>query len=297
MLAALLPTVFMIALGIVLLALGRGTAAVVIGVLVLAFCTTALTGYILGSIFVSRGAEVVRFQHDFLSLVSHELRTPLTSILMFMETLRDERLTDPVEKRQCLDLLDQEVRRLDQLLDRLLQLSRMQSRRQSFQRTPVKIGDVIRDALGAFDAATLTSKVEVDLELDGVDQLTVHGDRDALCQAISNLLVNAWKYTPVDRRRIGLSVRADARTIEIAVSDNGPGIERSEQRRIFEQFERGSSGEGSGQRGSGLGLAIARAVVRAHRGKLELQSRPGQGSEFRIRLPRRQAAHGEAASA
>ena len=290
MLAVLLPTVLILALGIVLLATGRGTAAVVIGILVLAFCSASVTGYILGSIFVRRGAEVVRFQHDFLSLVSHELRTPLTSILMFLDTLRDERVTNPDEKRQCLDLLDQEVRRLDQLLERLLQLSRLHAGRQRFQRSPVNIADVVRDAMAAFNAATLTSKAEVMLDLDGRDALQVRGDREALGQAVSNLLINAWKYTPEGRRRIELSARASDGHVVIAISDNGPGIAREEQKLIFEQFERGVAGEASGQPGSGLGLAIVRAVVRAHRGRIDLRSRPGQGAEFRIRLPRWRAA-------
>ncbi len=286
MLAMLLPTIMITAAAVVLLALGRGTAALVIGVLVLAFCTTSLTGYILATIFVSRGEQVARFQHDFLSLVSHELRTPLTSILMFLDTLRDERLTDPAAKAQCFDLLDQEVRRLDSLLERLLQLSRLQSRRQRFQNAPVEMSEVIRDAVAAFDAATFSSKVEVAVDMPPAGQMQVRGDREALSQAISNLLINAWKYTPEDRRRIELHARALERHVEVAVSDNGPGIDKAEQKRIFEQFERGEAGEKSGRRGSGLGLAIVRAVVRAHHGKIELRSRPGDGAEFRIRLPR-----------
>ena len=288
LLATLIPTVIMIALGILLLATGRGTAAVVIGVLVLAFCTASLTGYILGSIFVRRGAQVARFQHDFLSLVSHELRTPLTSILMFLDTLRDDRLTDPAEKRQCLELLDQEVRRLDSLLERLLQLSRLQAhRKHEFDSHPVKLDDVIRDALAAVDAATLTEPVDVALHLE--QDLSVRGDRTALTQAVANLVINAWKYTPSAGRRIELSAYGTERHVEIAVRDNGPGVSRDEQRRIFDEFERGEAAESSGRRGSGLGLAIVRAVVRAHRGRLTLTSRPGEGSEFRIRLPRGRA--------
>ena len=284
-LAALIPTVFMIALGIILLAIGRGTESLVVGVLVLAFCTTALTGYILGSIFVSRGAQVARFQQNYLSLVSHELRTPLTSILMFLDTLRDNRLTDPAEKRQCLDLLDQEVRRLDSLLERLLQLSRLQARRYAtFESEPVVLDDVVGDALAALEAATLTDPVEVVTEIE--KGLRVRGDRAALSQALANLLINAWKYTPSHRRRIALRARASDRHIEIAVRDNGPGVARDEQRRIFDEFERGEAAQESGKRGSGLGLAITRAVVRAHRGRLTLSSKPGEGAEFRIRLPR-----------
>ncbi len=284
MLAALIPTVLMIALGIVLIAIGRGTGSLVVGVLVLAFCTTAVTGYILGSIFVSRGAQVARFQHDYLSLVSHELRTPLTSILMFLDTLRDNRLTDPAEKRQCLDLLDQEVRRLDSLLERLLQLSRLQTRRHAFDSHPVQLDEVIRDALAAMEAATLTEPVEVAIEIE--KDLKVLGDQSALSQAVANLLINAWKYTPTDGRKIGLRAKASERHVEIAVTDNGPGVARDEQRRIFDEFERGDAAEISGRRGSGLGLAIVRAVVRAHRGRLTLSSKPGEGAEFRIRLPK-----------
>lgn len=285
MLAALIPTVLMIALGIILLAIGRGTGSLVVGVLVLAFCTTSLTGYILGSIFVSRGAEVARFQHDYLSLVSHELRTPLTAILMFIDTLRDDRLTDPAEKRQCLDLLDQEVRRLDSLLERLLQLSRLQTRRRhAFDSNPVKVDEVIRDALAAMDAATLTERVEVAVDVD--QDLQVRGDRAALSQAIANLLVNAWKYTPSTGRKIAVRAKASDRHVDIVIIDNGPGVARDEQGRIFDEFERGEAAQVSGKSGSGLGLAIVRAVVRAHRGRLTLSSKAGEGSEFRIRLPR-----------
>jgi signal transduction histidine kinase len=189
-----------------------------------------------------------------------------------------------------LDLLDQEVRRLDQLLERLLQLSRLQSRRQRFDRAPVRMTDVVRDALAAFDAATLTSRSQVEVELGPADDLEVRGDREALGQAVSNLLINAWKYTPEQDRRIELRASATDRHVEIAVADNGPGVDRDEAKRIFEQFERGQAGERSGRQGSGLGLAIVRAVVRAHHGRIDLRSRPGQGAEFRIRLPRHRAA-------
>jgi two-component system phosphate regulon sensor histidine kinase PhoR len=286
MLAALVPTALMIAVGILVLALGQGTVAVLTGVLVLAFCTTALTGYILGSIFVSRGAEVARFQHDFLSSVSHELRTPLTSISMFIETLRSERLTDPAETRQCLDLLDQEVRRLNGLVARLIQLSRLEARHHRFQREPIEIEDVTADALAAYDAATLADRVPVAVSQPGDGSLRVLGDRDALAQAVTNLLLNAWKYTRGPDRKIALRVAGDRTHVEIAVIDNGPGIPKDEQRGIFDHFQRGASAIDGGAAGSGLGLAIVRAIARGHRGKVELHSSSGAGSEFRLRLPR-----------
>jgi two-component system, OmpR family, phosphate regulon sensor histidine kinase PhoR len=292
MLATLVPTVLMTALGIVLLAGGSSSVRIVIGLLVVTFCTTSITGYILGSIFVSRGASMARVQSDFLSGVSHELRTPLTSIRMFIETLRDERLTDPVDKRQCLDLLNQEVGRLEGLVERLLQLSRIETGKHDFDRDPVPIDDIVSDALTAFDVATLTSTADLKFTVDVEPGLVVTGDRAALAQTMINLLTNAWKYTPDDDKRIQLSARASSdRWVEIKVSDNGPGIPKGEQKQIFDEFERGKAAIDSRKSGVGLGLATVRAIVRAHKGRVEVSSRLGQGSEFRIILRRGKAHH------
>lgn len=287
MLATLIPTVLMTALGIVLLAVGSESLNLnlVAGVLLVAFCTTSLTGYILGSIFVSRGASLARVQNDFVSLVSHELRTPLTSIRMFIETLRDDRVQEPVERRKCLDLLSQEVARLDGLVTRMIELSRIETGRRVFDRLPVRVADVVSDAKATLDAASLAAPVELDTEVD--ERLEVVGDRSTLSLALANLLLNAYKYTS-DPKQIGVYVRAHGdREVGISVRDNGPGIPREEQRQIFEQFERGRSALDHRTPGSGLGLAIVRAIVKAHNGKLELHSKPGRGSEFRIRLRRR----------
>jgi two-component system phosphate regulon sensor histidine kinase PhoR len=293
MLATLVPTVLMTALAIVLLAIGSDSVGVVLvtGILVLAFCATSITGYILGTIFVQRGASMARVQSDFLSSVSHELRTPLTSIRMFIETLRDDRLTDPEDKHQCLTLLQREVHRLDGLVERLIELSRMETGKHYFERKPVRVDDVVHDALAAFDAGTLPGRVPIDVALD--PGLIVVGDRATLAQALVNLLTNAWKYTPEDDKQIHLSARPlGLRHVEIRVEDNGIGIPRDERRHIFDKFERGKLAIERRTSGVGLGLATVRAIVRAHKGRIEVRSRPGNGSEFRIRLHRH---HGRAA--
>ena len=286
MLVTLLPTVMVTGLGIAILAGGGGSRSIVIGLLVIVFCTTALTGYILSSIFVSRGASQARFQNDFLNSVSHELRTPLTSISMFIEALGNDRLTDEDEKRQCLELLSKEVLRLGELVERLLSLSRIEAGQSMLQREPVKASELIDDSISAFEAATLGDRVAIAVELKEPDKLTIRGDRAALAQALTNLLVNAWKYTDPSNREISITAEADDKFVEIAVIDNGHGIPRAEHKRIFERFERGKAAIDGTQPGSGLGLAIVRAVMRAHRGKIEVRSRPGEGSEFRLRLRR-----------
>jgi two-component system phosphate regulon sensor histidine kinase PhoR len=122
MLAVLLPTIAMVAVAVVLLATSAGSlAAVVSGVLVLTLCTSGITGYILGSLFLAKGAALVRVQNDFVASVSHELRTPLTSIHLLIESLRDGRL-EPAERSQVLSLLARETGRLEVLVGRVLEL-------------------------------------------------------------------------------------------------------------------------------------------------------------------------------
>jgi two-component system, OmpR family, phosphate regulon sensor histidine kinase PhoR len=282
-LAVLVPTVLMIAVGIVLIAVGSSEAGhIVAGVLVITFCTTAITGYILGSIFVERGASLARVQNDFLSSVSHELRTPLTSIGLFIESLRDGRLRQE-DQHRVLQLLGTEVERLDKLVGRLLELSRLESGAHVFERARVDMADVVREAVAAFDAATLGAPTPIAVELEPGHSIV--GDRATLVRAVSNLLVNAWKYTGPEKQ-IRLQVRGVGRWVELAVSDNGFGIPRDERRDLFEEFIRGKEATRRGTPGVGLGLALVRAVVRAHKGNIEVTSREGAGSTFRLRLPR-----------
>src|SRR5215468_2877528 len=117
MLATLLPTVAMTGVGIVLLVLGSGSVTVLSGVLVLTFCTSGITGYILVSIFVGKGATLARVQNDFVSSVSHELRTPMTSIRLLIESLRNGHLADE-DRTQVLSLLGRETVRLEELVGR-----------------------------------------------------------------------------------------------------------------------------------------------------------------------------------
>ncbi|HEY0714678.1 MAG TPA: HAMP domain-containing sensor histidine kinase [Polyangia bacterium] len=279
-LAVLVPTVLMTTVGIVLLALGREASTLVAGVLVLTFCTTSITGYIIGSIFVGRGASLVRVQNDFLSSVSHELRTPLTSIRLFIESLADGRLAG-ADQRRVLDLLGAEVVRLDTLVGRLMELTRLESGVHVFERSRVDVADLVKDAVAAFDAATLKEPTPIEINVE--PNLTMVGDRATLVRAIVNLLVNAWKYTGSDKR-ITLIARRAGRWIEITVRDNGIGVNADEREEIFEEFARGRRALNSGTPGVGLGLAFVRAIARAHRGKVEVNSRPNEGATFRMRL-------------
>jgi two-component system phosphate regulon sensor histidine kinase PhoR len=284
-LTAVVPTVLMTAIGIVFLAVGGSKSMAVIGgILVLAFCATALVGYTLGTIFVTRGASLAALQNQFLSSVSHELRTPITSMQMFIETLRDDKLSDPAEKRRCLTLIAQELGRLDGLVGKLIALSKIESRHAAFERRPVDVSDVVDDALASFETVKFSS--EVDLRVRVAPGLMVRGDRAALAQAVGDLLRNAWKYTRPEGKRIEIDAAGDDKQVTIDVADNGLGVAPPEQKAIFDKFHRGSAAVESGSPGTGLGLAIVRAVVQAHRGRIDVSSELGQGARFRITLPR-----------
>src|SRR5689334_16683957 len=174
MLAVLIPTVLMAALGIVLVVLGNSMPSVIAAVLILTLCTTGITGYILGTIFVGKGASFARIQNDFLSSVSHELRTPLTSMYLLLESLKDDRL-GAADRQHALALLTQETGRLEVLVNRLIELTKLETGGHVFARERVDVAGVVAEAIASFDMTSLTrpTKVEVTVE----PGLTVVGDR------------------------------------------------------------------------------------------------------------------------
>jgi two-component system phosphate regulon sensor histidine kinase PhoR len=285
-LAALLPTILATPVGIVILVMHSSAAVTIVGgLLILAFCTSALTGYILASIFLSRGASLAKVQQDFLSSVSHELTTPITSVRLFIDTLKGDRVTDPAERAKCLHIIDREMLRLDGLVGKLIALSKIEAGRQPFEQSMVSVSQLVDDALGSFEVTRVGAAVDLTVEVQ--PGLEVTGDRATLGQVLSNLLGNAWKYSPAEGRKIALRALGDRRHVHIEVADNGPGVPEEERRRIFDEFERGRAAAQSRAGGFGLGLAIVRAIVRAHGGRIELHENPGGGALFRVTLPRR----------
>ncbi|MEP6864747.1 MAG: HAMP domain-containing sensor histidine kinase [Deltaproteobacteria bacterium] len=290
MLAILVPTILMTGVGVILLVLGSGITTLISGLLVLTFCTSGITGYILVQIFVTRGAGLARVQNDFTSAVSHELRTPITSITLLLESLRDDRLSAS-DRAEVLTLLARETKRLETLTDKVLELSRLETRpRHVWPQGIVDVRDLVDEAVGMFDAATLSNPtpIAIDVERD----LKAVGDRDTLIRAVGNLLHNAWKYSGPDKQ-IGIEAHAMGRRVEILVRDNGFGIERDDQPSIYEQFIRGRAINDTGIPGVGLGLAFVRTIVRGNRGKLDFESEPGR-TTFRIRLRRVREPTGQA---
>lgn len=252
-------------------------------VLLAVFCITLVLGVVFTGRTLYREARLSRLKTDFVSLVSHELRTPLTSIRLFIDMLALGRVKDPTEMQTVLDLLAKETARLSSMIEKVLDWSRIESGERAYHREIQPVTRVVDVAVAAFRAsrmgATMTFTVEIADDLPNID-----ADRDAISSALLNLLQNAFKYTDHDKH-IALRVGRDGTDVVVEVQDNGVGIARREQKRIFERFYRIDSLLTRETEGSGLGLSIAQRIVRAHQGRISIDSTPGKGSTFRLHLP------------
>jgi two-component system phosphate regulon sensor histidine kinase PhoR len=279
----IVPGVLLSAIGVLLLVLDKGSYNLLIGILVLTFTGTLVTGVILTWVFLRREKNLSELQADFVSKVSHELRTPLTSIRMFTETLSMRRGDKATEDR-CIEALNKESARLQALIDRLLDWGRMESGRRVYELAEHQVATIVDEAINAFEPTR--DRRNVELVVDVADDLPpIACDKSALVDSLVNLLSNAYKYGG-QPRRIEVSARATDKEVAITVRDNGKGIARNEHKRIFEKFYRVDDLLARQQEGSGLGLAIVQHVMRAHRGRVEVDSAPGRGSAFTLLLKR-----------
>lgn len=289
----IVPAVLLSAVGVIMLFVGEARIVLLMGILVLTFTGTLVTGVILAWVFVRRERDLSELQADFVSKVSHELRTPLTSIRMFSETLVLRR-GDREAEDKCIGALDRESARLQELIDRLLDWGRMESGRRIYEMDWHDAREIAEAAIQAFAPTRDQRDVEVHVEAQP-DLPPLFADRSALVDAIVNLLSNAYKYGG-EPRRIDLLLSATDKHVSIAVRDNGPGIAKREHRRIFEKFYRVDDLLARSREGSGLGLAIVQHVLKAHRGRVEIDSEIGRGSTFFLLLPRRREEEQDAAA-
>jgi two-component system phosphate regulon sensor histidine kinase PhoR len=281
------PAAMMLTVGILILVFGRQVQDYVFGGLILALVATTIIGTIATLVVLYREAYLSRLQTDFVNKVSHDLRTPLTSIRMFVETLQLGRLEDPARQKEALAIISSETERLSSLIARLLDWARMESGKRSYDFRRQPVGPIVDDALRALEPQRIQTGAQVTRELaPGLPQVYV--DRDALADALVDLLQNAFKYTGPDKR-IAVLARGTGPAVEIVVEDNGPGIPGSDQKRIFDKFYRGKDPLERSIEGSGLGLSMVKHVVEAHGGSVNVRSELGKGAAFTILLPASEA--------
>jgi signal transduction histidine kinase len=224
----------------------------------------------------SRLGDAERQERNFLMSVSHELRTPLTAIRGHVEALREGIAADPDARAASLDMIANETLRLERLVGDVLDLAKLEAHRFTLLTEEVDMERLCEQAYAAFGEEA--RRRGIDYEKSFVARPTIVSDGDRVLQIISNLLSNAFRWTP-DGGKVELELAASNGQVSVAVDDSGPGVPAAERDRIFRPFwSRDDSG-------TGLGLAIAHELAAALGGSIELESQPGSGSRFELVLP------------
>lgn len=281
---AFVPSALLAMVGVLILVLGHATRDFVFGALTLGLTVTLVVGVAATVLYVRRETSVAQLQTEFVNKVSHDLRTPLTSIRLFVEALQSGRLRDPEKIQQALDTMASETTRLSAMIDRLLGWARMEAGKRNYRLAEESPARIVQDALSAFKPQLLIDDVKLTTQIQE-DLPAIHVDAAAISEALLNLLQNAYKYTGPQKI---ITVRCFRRAgwVVFSVSDNGPGIPKTEHRRIFEKFYRLTRPEMPLQPpGTGLGLSMVYHIVAAHDGTTSVESELGQGATFSLHLP------------
>ena len=241
--------------------------------------------------YLGKQIKLTRLKNNLIATVSHELKTPLASMRVLVDTLQEGRTRDAAQAGEYLALIARENQRLSRLIDNFLAFSRMERHKRAFAFAPTDLADVVHTAVAAVSERFSTPGAHLDVDLSA-HLPAIRGDEDALVTVAVNLLDNAWKYTGETKR---VSIRAFAADghVCLEVADNGLGMTRRAQRRVFDTFYQVDQTLARRVGGCGLGLAIVKFILDAHDGTIRVRSQLGKGTTFTVRLPA--ASHAAAA--
>ncbi len=222
-------------------------------------------------------------RRDFVANVSHEIKTPLTAIQGAAETILDDEAMAAETRTRFVERILENARRLNSLINDVLELSRVQSSVDTKAHEPLDLAVIVRESVAQLVEPAARKAVRLITDT-GTDRIRIRGDRRSLRSVIDNLVTNAINYTRSDGE-VRVTVSADDKEAVLVVADTGIGIAREQQQRIFERFYRVDGARSRSQGGTGLGLAIVKNCVQAHRGTISVASELGKGSTFTVRFP------------
>ena len=232
---------------------------------------------------VGRQIRLNKMKNDFIATVSHELKTPLASMRVLVDTLLEGNVKDETQTEEYLRMTSKENQRLSRMIDNFLTFSRMERNKKAFTFADCAPAAIAQDAVEAVKTKFAANNCQ--LAADVAENLPdIQADHDAIVTVLVNFLDNACKYTG-DIKQISLKVFADNGNVSFAVSDNGIGLTRRHIRRIFDSFYQVDSSLARKAEGCGLGLSIVKFIVDAHKGKINVESKPGKGSTFTVKIP------------
>ena len=230
-----------------------------------------------------REARLAQAKSNFVANVSHELKTPLSLLSLFSEILELDLVDNEEKKTEYYRIIRHESLRLNNVIDNILDFAKIEAGRKTYKFADGDIAEVIENVLSTYRYQITNSGFDVQTNLQpGLPPVVI--DRDAMAQAISNLVDNAIKYS-ADVKQLSIKTETRGDDLSIEVADHGIGIPRAEQSKVFEKFYRVGNGLVHDVKGSGLGLSLVKHIIEAHKGTISVESDVGKGSRFTILLP------------
>lgn len=252
-----------------------------IRIIITPFTKGVARGYLITMQDLTEVRYLQRVRQDFVSNVSHELRTPLASLRALAETLSDGALEDPPAAQRFLERIEVEVDAMTQMVQELLDLSRIESGKASLNRRPVSVDEAVISPVERLYPQAQRARIELSMHVPP-DLPDVFIDAGRIQQVVINLVHNAIKFTPPGGD-ITVNAHHEEEHVVISVADTGAGIPEEDLPRVFERFYKSDRARSGG--GTGLGLAIAKHIVQAHGGEIWVESIEGRGCTFYFSLP------------
>lgn len=251
--------------------------------LIIGFDAILLAGIFVLYRYTRKEIKLAQMKSDFVANVSHELKTPLSLINMFAETLALGRVKTEEKAREYYAIIQQESSRLSKIVNKILNFSKIDAGKKNYNFAKYDLNSILKELYNSYKFHLENQGFEFKLKQeDGKGEAII--DKEAVTEAIINLIDNAVKYSR-EEKKIELSVERKNGFTAVSVSDRGIGIPEEDRKKIFDKFYRVPTGDVHDVKGTGLGLTLVKHIVDAHGGEVTVNSKVGKGTSFKLKFP------------